>query len=481
MPFFLRSITGRLVFWFFCCTAILLTAAGAVLDHEVGKIVFSSVDRTLHSKLQIITGLLHEEHGTVELELSEIIAGEYVIPRSGHYYRIMRDKRILAASPSLVHADFDFVPARSESDNQFPGETIYTSIGPDDEPVRVLRYRHAAFNATFDITLAENLREGLGMIATYQGFLLGIIPLGIVILCLTAWWIARVSLRPIAAFSSTIAAISHKNLTDRTDAGRMVQELTALASSFNGMLDRLHTVFESQKRLIADASHELKTPLSVIKTQCDVVLQRTRTTGEYIDALKAIQASTEDMARLVLDLLSLARIDAGLIDASDFTSLSLKECLDKAIAMTGQLVSSRKVNIMLTDLAAITVMGSRIGIVEAFLNIIDNGVRYNREGGSVTITAKTVGGNAVVAIADTGMGIASGDLPKIFGRFYRASAVRNTEGTGLGLSIAQSVIAAHGGEIRVESEPGAGSRFTILLPLGGLEQKGKKSLLRKAS
>jgi len=464
MPFFSRSITNRLVFWFFCCTAILLTVAGWVLDRGVGKIVFSSVDRTLHSKLQIITGLLHEEHGTVELELSEIIAGEYVIPRSGHYYRVMRDNRILAASPSLVRDDFDFVPTRSDAVAQLPGETIYTSVGPDDEPVRVLRYQHAAFDTSFDITLAENLRESLGMIATYQGFLLGIIPLGIMILCLTAWWIARVSLRPLAAFSSTIATITHKNLTDRIDAADTVQELTTLAGSFNGMLDRLHTVFESQKRLIADASHELKTPLSVIKTQCDVVLQRTRTAEEYIDAIKTIQESTEGMARLVRDLLSLARIDAGLVSASDFTTLSLKECLDQAITLTEQLASVTKVDIRLTDFSHITVMGSRTGLVEAFQNIIENGVRYNREGGSVTITATIVGENAAVTIVDTGMGIASGNLPKIFERFYRASVVRNTEGTGLGLSIAKSVVAAHNGEIRVESEPGVGSRFTILLP-----------------
>ncbi len=114
--------------------------------------------------------------------------------------------------------------------------------------------------------------------------------------------------------------------------------------------------------------------------------------------------------------------------------------------------------------SSITVMGSRMGLEETFLNIIENGIRYHREGGTITVTATIVGKNAVVTIADTGMGIARFDLPKIFERFYRASAVRNTEGTGLGLSIAKSVVTAHNGEIMVESEPGAGSRFTILLP-----------------
>lgn len=475
MPRLPRSITGRLVFWFLCCSATLLIAAGAVLDREVKKIVFASVDRTLHSKLQIITGLLHEEHGAVEMELSEIIAGEYVIPRSGHYYRVMEGARILAASPSLVQDDFDFVPARSEAVASFPGESLSSSIGPDDEPVRVLRYRHEAFGTFFDITLAENLREGLGMIATYQGFLLLFIPSGIVILCLTAWWIARVSLEPLAAFSETIARITHKNLTERIDGDNTVQELTALAESFNGMLDRLHTVFESQKRLIADASHELKTPLSVIKTQCDVVLQRDRMAAEYIDALGTVRTVSEGMARLVRDLLSLARIDAGFVAASDFTTLSLNDCLDQAIEMAGQLARARKVDVRWTGATAISVMGSRTGLLEAFLNIIDNGIRYNREGGTVTITTGIAEGNAVVTVTDTGMGIAPGDLPKIFQRFYRASTVRNTEGTGLGLSIAQSVLAAHGGAIRVERESGAGTRCTMLLPLGPREQQDQQN------
>jgi hypothetical protein len=114
----LRSITGRLVFWFFICTSIVLISVGVFLYERVGNIVISSVDRTLHSKLQIITGLLHDEHGTIELELSEIIAGEYVIPRSGHYYKVMMGKNVLAASPSLAGDDFEFAPPHTPGGRQ---------------------------------------------------------------------------------------------------------------------------------------------------------------------------------------------------------------------------------------------------------------------------------------------------------------------------------------------------------------------------
>ena len=465
----LRSITGRLVFWFFVCTSIVLILVGVFLYERIGNIVISSVDRTLHSKLQIITGLLHEEHGTVELELSEIIAGEYVIPRSGHYYKVITGKNVLATSPSLAGDDFDFAaPIPPAAANQL-GESAYTSTGPDNEPVRVLRYEYAAFGKTFTITLAESLNDSFRIIATFERFLQVAITLSIILLCLTAWWIARISLRPLAAFSSTIETITHKNLTEQIDAETTANELTTLARSFNALLARLNHVFESQKRLVADASHELKTPLSVIMTQCDVVLQRTRSPEEYMDALQIIKAYSQNMTRLINNLLSLARLDAGLISAAGFIPVSIRECVGQAVEMTKQLADERRVQITTSVDETLFVMGTQTGLLEAFLNIIGNGVRYNREGGTVTVSAVKQDDKAFITVTDTGVGIKEGDLDRIFERFYRADAVRNTEGTGLGLSIVKSVISAHCGEITVRSEPGKGSLFTVILPLAGMQ------------
>ena len=460
----IRSITGRLVFWFFICTSIVLISVGAFLYERVGNIVISSVDRTLHSKLQIITGLLHDEHGTVELELSEIIAGEYVIPRSGHYYKVMMGKNMLAASPSLAGDDYEFAsPVTPTVANQL-GESAFTSTGPDNEPVRVIRYEYAAFGKTFTVTLAESLKNSYTMIDTFKRFLQVTISLSILLLCLTVWWIARISLRPLKEFSSTIETITHKNLTEQIDTETTTNELTTLARSFNALLDRLNHVFESQKRLVADASHELKTPLSVIRTQCDVVLQRARTPEEYMEALQTIKAYSQNMTRLIDNLLSLARLDAGLISAASFTPVSIRECVDQAVQMTKQLADERRVQITTSVDESLFIMGIETGLMEAFLNIIENGVRYNREGGTVTVCAVKQEKQAVITISDTGVGIRDGDRERLFERFYRADSVRNIEGTGLGLSIVKSVISAHGGEIYVRSEPGKGSSFTVVLP-----------------
>jgi heavy metal sensor kinase len=471
MTLFPHSITGRLVFTFFVCTTVVLISVGMFLYDKVGNIVITSVDRTLHSKLQIITGLLHDEHGAVELELSEIIAGEYVIPRSGHYYKVMVGKDVLASSPSMASDDFNFAPPSPAAVVNQLGETFYTGTGPDNEPVRVIRYEYGAFDKTFTITLAESLRNSYSMIVAFKHFLLVTVILSIILLCLIAWWIARISLRPLAEFSSTIETITHKNLAEQIDTGTTTNELTTLARSFNALLDRLNHVFESQKRLVADASHGLKTPLSVIRTQCDVVLQRARPPEEYVEALQTIKAYSQNMTRLINNLLSLARLDAGLLSRGDFTEVSLRECIDQAVRTTSQFAAERSVQITTSVDDTIVVKGSQTGLMEAFLNIIENGIRYNREGGTVTISGTEKEGEAVITVADTGPGIKENEREGIFKRFYRGDDVQDIEGTGLGLSIVKSVINAHGGEIKVRTEPGRGSCFTVVLPSIGLQKR----------
>jgi signal transduction histidine kinase len=466
-----RSIAGRLVFWFFVCTTVVLISVGMLLYAKVGNIVVSSVDRTLHSKLQIITGLLHEERGSVELELSEIIAGEYVIPRSGHYYKVMMGKDMLAVSPSMAGDDFNFVsPPPVAVVNQL-GETFYTGTGPDNEPVRVISYEYSAFGKSFTITLAESLKNSYSIIVTFRRFLQVSISLSIILLCLTAWLIARMSLRPLAAFSSTIETITHKNLTEHIDAEATANELTTLARSFNALLDRLNHVFESQKRLVADASHGLKTPLSVIRTQCDVVQQRPRTPEEYMEAFQTIRTYSQNMTRLINNLLSLARLDAGFLSMGDFTAVSLRECIEQAVLMTAQFAEEHSIQITTSIDGTILVKGSQTGLLEAFLNIIENGVRYNREGGAVSISGTKKEGKALITIADTGSGISENDISGIFKRFYRGDNAQDIEGTGLGLSIVRSIISAHGGEIYVRSEPGVGSRFTVVLPAMDVQER----------
>jgi heavy metal sensor kinase len=459
-----RSLAGRLLFWQISCATGILLALGLFFHGELRQIVVSSVDRNLHAKAQIFTGLVHLEQGEVELELSEIIAGEYVIPHSGHYYRVVRGKTILAASPSLANDDFTFQMGGGPAVSGARGERFFTSHGPAGEPVRVLNYSYQALGDQFDITLAESLAGGLFMIDTFSKFLMAAMAMGILLLSLMSWWIVRKSLAPLDRFTATIQTISHKNLDERIDTGMTVRELAGIARSFNDMLNRLGAVFESQKRLVADASHELKTPLAVIMTQCDVTLQKERNSGEYTEALRSVRREVTGVTRLVNDLLSLARLDAGLVVVTDGSGISVADLAAHAVRMTKQLALRQGVTVTITCTEALSVQGSRPALEEALLNLVENAIRYNRMGGEVRLAAASGEyGRIIIEVSDTGIGINEQEQKLIFDRFFRAAAVRGTEGSGLGLSIVKAIVEAHGGTVRVVSVPDQGSRFTIVL------------------
>jgi signal transduction histidine kinase len=171
------------------------------------------------------------------------------------------------------------------------------------------------------------------------------------------------------------------------------------------------------------------------------------------------------MKYLLNNLLSLARLDSGLLETSRFERVQINDCVDEAVNAARILGESKGVRLHLHTKDMIEISGSRERLAEACLNVIENGVRYNSEGGSVEIETSREGNTAIIQVKDTGPGIEEKDLDRIFERFYRADTSRSSEGTGLGLSIAKAIVEAHGGEISAASTPGKGSCFLIRLPL----------------
>ncbi|MBM9615684.1 hypothetical protein JWJ90_15555 [Desulfobulbus rhabdoformis] len=461
----LRSIKGRLFAWSFSFIVTLLLSLGVFLYHEVEQILLESVDQSLHSKEQLITGLLHEENNNIEIELSEIMLGEYSLPRSGHYYKVLMNGLLLAASPSMVEGDFDLASGNIASSDAEKNEKIYMAIGPDREPIRTLHHSFSTYGQSFDIFVAESIREYVEMIHTYRNILMIVILASILIVCLMNRWIIIRSLLPLDIFTASISRITHRSLDNRLVVRTEVQELDGLAESFNDMLDRLQSAFESERRLVSDASHELKTPVSVIKAHCDVLLLKDRSKEEYREALVTIQDVSANMGRLINDLLSLARLDAGALSASTLRDVSLKVCVDNALRLVQPLAEQRTVSVNVSSLKDIVLQGDGERLTEALLNLIENAVRYNKENGVVDVSYMQKNGTVHVMVSDTGIGIAEEDRNRIFDRFYRSDAVRNSDGTGLGLNIVKLIVEGHHGTIMVDSIVGEGSRFTITLPL----------------
>lgn len=460
------SIRGRLFLWFFTFTSLLLIVFGFSIYYKVKDAIFSSIDNTIRSKAQLIAGLVHvEKDGNIEFEPSEGISGEYSIPYSGHYYRIVLDGKVIAYSRSLVNENFDLSSGAFEYQNRALKDRVYTSRGPDNEPVMVLRHDIGFPNATVNVFVAEGMTKSLSLINRLGQFLFIAIPASILFGGIVGSWIVKKSLSPLREFSLKVGRITHASLNERLNTETKVHELNELAASFNDMLNRLQNAFEAESRFISDASHELKTPVSVIKGNCDITLQKKRTDDEYIDTLRTIKTVSTKMADIINDMFSLMRLDSGLLNPTNFKAVSLNDCIEGALDLCMVLAERKHVTVNASIESGINIFGDKGRLTEAFLNIIQNGIIYSKENGSVNISAARASNYIITSIEDTGVGIKEDELDKIFERFYRSDASRSSEGTGLGLSIAKAIIQAHRGSISVRSEIGKGSCFSIILPI----------------
>ena len=250
------SMTGRLIIGLFICTAVIFICSGYVLHQKIEQVVVGSIEQHLVSRLKVITGLLHEENGNIEMDQSDVISGQYSIPRSGHYYMVTMDGTLLAVSPSLAGYDHYFkdlpMPASSvDSSKQYQ---LFTVTGPVGEPARVLRYPLEADGHRIEIIVAQSLAPSLAVIDSFSQMLLITIACGTVVLCIIAWIIARRSLRPLRELSATMEKITCDKLDSRLDSENAVLELKQLSASVNSLLDRLGNAFGNHKMTTADTN-----------------------------------------------------------------------------------------------------------------------------------------------------------------------------------------------------------------------------------
>jgi len=463
----LRSIKTKLLVWIFCSVTVLFAGFGYALHFKLHYVVNDSLDKMLHANLQLVKGLVHtHDTVTVECEAEEFMKGDYVVPDSGHYYKVFVDGKLKTASYSLVDSSFDLTPGRPLEHDVKRNEWIYLSTGPDGEPLRVIRHEYMFLSKLITLVVAENMTSSIQLIDRLTSYVLIVLPVIIILIAMISLIIAELSLRPLQHFSEAIENISHKNLEARLTENGLALELRRLANKFNSLMERLQQAFEAEKNLLGDAAHELKTPLAVIRAECDIALQRTRTAEVYAQSLKEIRSVSDGMLDQVNGLLTLARLDSGMLDASVFQALSLNSCISDAVRLAEPLAKKKNILISTSLSDEIIAQGDKDTLTEALLNLVENAVKYNHLGGFVAVELNRREGMAEIVVSDTGIGISEEDRERIFDRFYRSAAARSgTDGTGLGLSIAKAVMQAHGGEIRAEAQAGGGSRFILTMPL----------------
>ncbi|HJT58893.1 MAG TPA: ATP-binding protein [Ktedonobacteraceae bacterium] len=309
--------------------------------------------------------------------------------------------------------------------------------------------------ASLDTTLRSILIE----------FLL-IVPFILLFGALGSYWLAAHAFGPIQRLTRTAQQIEAEDLHQRVPVPRARDEVQNLALTFNDMIERLDKAFTQQRRFVADASHELRTPVAAIRSMIDVTLAQGAGEEEAVHVLSEVNVVTERLGHLINDLLTLARADEGqtLLERKP---VRLDLLATDVAASTELLAAEQDIAVTVDTSEPVLVLGDEVRLIQVILNLLQNALVYTNAGGKISLKVEARDNNALLSIRDTGIGIAPEHLEHIFERFYRADAARSRAvgGSGLGLAIVDWIVHAHKGTISVESEVGKGALFTVSLPL----------------
>lgn len=294
---------------------------------------------------------------------------------------------------------------------------------------------------------------------------LAAVPVFILIAALGGYFITKQAFQAVADMAKTADAISTgSDLSKRVPKEDSEDELSHLADTINSMLERLSQSFENQKQFTSDVSHELRTPVAVIMSQCEYVLAEERKNAEIKEALDSVYGQARRISSIISQLLLLSRADENRFKPQ-LEYLCISD-LCEIVLMEWQEESNKKgIKLHMEIQPEINIMGDETLLIRMITNLVSNAYQYNKTGGVVSVSLSRAGKWCLLEVADTGIGIPASSINHIWKRFYRVDASRSGEGTGLGLSMVQWITKLHGGEAKVESVCGQGSRFTVKLPL----------------
>jgi heavy metal sensor kinase len=308
-------------------------------------------------------------------------------------------------------------------------------------------------------------------LAQLRLILLMILPVGLLAALGGGYLLAGRALAPVHLITSAARSISAKNLAERVAVTNRNDELGQLADTFNGMIARLEHAFDAMRQFTADASHELLTPLTAMRTEVEVSLRTERSSEQYRRVLASVLEEVERMTKLADDLLLLSR-EVAKVAGPKSERLRLDLLVQEVAGHMRALAEESGISMEVCNMPPATVFGDADALRQVFFNLLDNAVKYTPQGGSVTICGNSGDGEVVIGVSDTGIGIPSASVARVFDRFYRVDKSRSRElgGTGLGLSITKALVERHRGRIELESAEGKGSTFRVYLPVMGEDQ-----------
>lgn len=467
-----RTIRFRLTLWFAVALAVVLTASGFYWQHSLSQNLLAHIDRRLQEVAQE-AGRVHLGHqqaldpprqcGALEAFLREQNWNEYVQVLDGQgtvecVSSNLKDFRLPLSKQALQAAakGLDF----TESEGSLGSHPLRIYTFPVLEDGKLTHLLQVGVSLA---SVAETLKELRGAFFAFG-------PLVLLLLGAGGWLLVGRALSPVSRMTRAVRKINAESLSQRLPLAPGRDEISQLAETFNDMLARLEDSFRKIKQFSGDASHELRTPLTIIRGETEVALRWAKDPEEMRSALQSNLEEIDRMGRIIEDLLTLAKSEAGEMPL-EMKEFSLSDLVQQ-LYLQGRVLGEAKqmdVSLQLDVAEEIRIRGDELRLRQMFLNLISNAIKYTPDRGKVVISMAVDQGRAVVTVRDSGIGIPAEHLPHIFSRFYRIDKARNREdgGTGLGLAIVKWIVEVHDGKIRVTSNPDQGSIFTVYLPIEG--------------
>ncbi len=455
-----QSIQFRLTAWYAAILALTFAVVGIGVWLAVRDSITRTVDKDLRSRLLAMREYLQRQAADGDEPGEELTENAALAPAGTRFRLADTAGKWLYRSPGSE--DWSDAPPDSA---RLPAMVKIETIVRKGKPVRVL-------SAPVPLGLVQigiPIDEFTEMLDEFTWMAVLASPVLLLLASAGGYWMSRRALAPVGRIARTAGEIEAQNLSERLPVRGTGDELDHLSTTLNAMFERLEDSFRRIAQFTADASHELRTPVAIIRTTAEVIRRKPRSEREYTEALDRILAESERTTELVEDLMQLARADVNADDVA-MEPVSMAELVQAAYTDARALAEAAGIALTSGEMSPCTVSGDDLALRRLLLILLDNAIKYSKPGGQVELRLglcrRENRAAARLEVQDYGIGIAPEDLPHIFERFYRASRDRSRriDGVGLGLSIAQSIAHRHGGEIQVESHPGAGSTFRVFLP-----------------
>jgi len=459
-----RSIGFRLAAWYFLVLGCGLAAFSIVAWFAARASIYHAVDDELRDRARGVAKFMDLRMAALPIpEIRDEFREHSAVGPGIDLFQVCdRDGQWLYRSAPL---ESNHVPIFRPSALDAPR---FETSRAGSRPLRLYSRRIEVDGKPYTVQVAAPLREAFEALERFRWLLLFAAPLLLIVASAGGYWLSTRALSPVDEIAGTAQRISIENLAERLPVPPTGDQLQRLSETLNAMFARLETAVRRITQFTADASHELRAPVALIRTTAEVAVQRKdRTAAEYLEALQEILEESERTSQVVDSLMLLARADSGneTLDCADADACAIvREAADQGEKLARS--SGLEFTTGLPN-APVPIQGDSNALRRALLILIDNAVKYTPRGGAVRVMLETDRDFAIASVSDTGIGIAPLDVPHIFDRFWRADKARSREqgGAGLGLSIAKWIIEMHRGSISVESQPGKGSTFYARVPL----------------